>query len=191
MAQRAQQQLPRPHAHKWSIAGRHPPAPHRAPIPFPSRHLTLSSPAHPSTHTPPPPCIRAAVATSSQDYYAVLGMAKSSPRLRFQQPCYPYSMPYSPSAPCHTPHTQRSTAAAAAGQDYYDILEVSKSATDQEIKKAYYKLAKKFHPDTNQVGRAGGGKQKGVCFGAVSTSGSRVCGQQCVSQQGDMSLGGV
>lgn len=37
-----------------------------------------------------------------------------------------------------------------AKKDFYDILGVPKGATDRQIKKAFHKLAMKFHPDKNK-----------------------------------------
>ncbi len=47
------------------------------------------------------------------------------------------------------------------GKDYYEILGVTKTATSDEIKKAYRKLALKYHPDHNK-GKEAEGKFKEV-----------------------------
>lgn len=47
-------------------------------------------------------------------------------------------------------HRNISTSSTLSQKDYYKILGVAKNSSAKEIKKAYYQLAKKYHPDTNK-----------------------------------------
>lgn len=50
------------------------------------------------------------------------------------------------------------------GVDYYEVLKVKRDATEEELKKAYRRLAMKYHPDKNPVNE----KEAEACFKLVS-----------------------
>jgi len=47
-----------------------------------------------------------------------------------------------------------------AKRDYYEVLGLKRGAPLQEIKRAYRKLARKFHPDVNPGDKTSEGKFK-------------------------------
>ena len=49
------------------------------------------------------------------------------------------------------------------GKDYYNILEVPRNADEDAIKKAYRKMALKWHPDRNAGSEQASQKFKEVC----------------------------
>ncbi len=49
-----------------------------------------------------------------------------------------------------------------AKKDYYQILGIPKSAEEREIKKAYKRLAMKYHPDRNQGDKSAENKFKEI-----------------------------
>ena len=78
-------------------------------------------------------------------------------------------------------------------RDYYEVLGVAKGASDEEIKKAFKKLAMKHHPDRNQGDKASEEKFKEAkeAYEVLSDGNKRAAYDQYGHAGVDPSLGGA
>ena len=58
-------------------------------------------------------------------------------------------------------------------KDYYEVLGVSKEASESEIKSAFRKLAKKYHPDNKETGDEAKFKEIGEAYAVLSDENKR------------------
>lgn len=78
----------------------------------------------------------------------------------------------------------------AEKRDYYEVLGVSKTASQDEIKKAYRQLAKKYHPDNKETGDAEKFKEATEAYSVLSDESKRRTYDQYGQAAFDQASGG-
>jgi len=79
----------------------------------------------------------------------------------------------------------------AENKDYYETLGVDKNASDDDIKSAYRKLAKKYHPDNKETGNAEKFKTCTEAYSVLSDPNKRKTYDQFGSAAFDQTAGGA
>lgn len=79
----------------------------------------------------------------------------------------------------------------ATKRDYYEVLGVNKSSTQDEIKSAYRKLAKKYHPDNKETGDAEKFKEASEAFSVLGDPDKRKTYDQFGQAAFDQANGGA
>lgn len=77
-----------------------------------------------------------------------------------------------------------------AKKDFYEVLGVSKNATEAEIKSAFRKKAKEYHPDNKETGDADKFKEVSEAYGVLSDANKRKQYDQFGSAAFDNNAGG-
>ena len=77
-----------------------------------------------------------------------------------------------------------------AKKDFYEVLGVSKNATDSEIKSAFRKKAKEYHPDNKETGNADKFKEVSEAYNVLSDANKRRQYDQFGSAAFDNNAGG-
>lgn len=80
---------------------------------------------------------------------------------------------------------------ATSKRDYYEVLGVDKSASQDDIKKAYRKLAKKYHPDNKETGDAEKFKECTEAFSVLNDPQKRKTYDQFGQAAFDQTAGGA